>query len=40
MARGTTPERLRELMQAQLSRWTKLARQANLQAVPQITLSD
>jgi hypothetical protein len=29
------PERLRELMQAELARWTKLAREANIQAVPQ-----
>ena len=29
------PERLRELMQAELTRWTKLAREANIQAAPQ-----
>ena len=29
------PERLRELMQAELTRWTQLAREANIQAAPQ-----
>jgi tripartite-type tricarboxylate transporter receptor subunit TctC len=29
------PERLRELMQTELTRWTKLAREANIQAAPQ-----
>lgn len=30
-----SPERLRELMQAELARWTQLAREANIQAAPQ-----
>ena len=30
-----SPERLRELMQAELKRWTDLAREANIQAAPQ-----
>jgi tripartite-type tricarboxylate transporter receptor subunit TctC len=30
-----SPERLRELMQAELKRWTELAREANIQAAPQ-----
>ena len=30
-----SPERLRELMQAELKRWTDLAREANIQATPQ-----
>jgi tripartite-type tricarboxylate transporter receptor subunit TctC len=29
------PERLRELMQTELARWTQLAREANIQAAPQ-----
>jgi tripartite-type tricarboxylate transporter receptor subunit TctC len=29
------PERLRELMQSELTRWTKLAREANIQLAPQ-----
>jgi tripartite-type tricarboxylate transporter receptor subunit TctC len=29
------PERLRELMQAELTRWTRLAREANIQMAPQ-----
>ena len=29
------PERLQELMQSELTRWTRLAREANIQAVPQ-----
>lgn len=29
------PERLRELMQAELTRWTRLAKEANIQMAPQ-----